>query len=101
MILKSRVEDGIGAGLDQITTLVPCLTHVCGDRPVDSWNQSGDQASCFAGAAGTGRARGGMSEAVVDDRGKVVGVFEAAGLDEAWQNLVDVVMVVCLRSRHI
>ncbi len=92
-ISKSCVKDRIGAAFNQVTTLVQCLTHVCGDRPVDAWDQASDQTCRFAGAAGTGRARGGVGEPVVNDRGEIVSVLKSTGLDEAWQELVDVVMV--------
>src|SRR5699024_2218077 len=69
------------------------LTHVCGDWAVDAWDQAGNQTRRPAGAAGTGRSRSGVGEAVMDDRGEILGVLKSAGLDEAWQALVDVVMV--------
>src|SRR5699024_757792 len=93
VVSKSCVKDCVGAGFDQVTTLVQCLTHVCGDWAVDAWDQAGNQTRRPAGAAGTGRSRSGVGEAVMDDRGEILGVLKSAGLDEAWQELVDVVMV--------
>ncbi|WP_091970892.1 hypothetical protein [Propionibacterium cyclohexanicum] len=90
---ERSLEECVGASLDEATTL--------GERPSELivhgaggfGDESGDQARCFAGAAGSRRSDGRLGDAVVEDGGDVVGVTKFPGLRQLREQSVDVVVV--------
>lgn len=88
--MEGGVEDGFCSGFDEVAAFGQGLLHVGAHVAGGFGNQSGDETRCLSCAAGAGGSDGGGGQAVVDDRGDVVGVSEPARLDEAWQEGVDV-----------
>lgn len=91
--VEGGVEDGFCSGFDGVAALGQGLLHVGGHGTGGFGDQPGDETRGLSGAAGTGRSRSGVGEAVVDDGGDVVDVGEPTNLDEAWQQGSHVVVV--------
>jgi hypothetical protein len=91
--VKRLVEDGVGSPLDEFASFDERPMHLRRHRSYCFGDEAGDEARRLAGAAGAGWSCGGAGEAFVEDGGDVDGAAEAARLDEARQQGLNVVVV--------
>lgn len=96
-VTERAVEQVDGAGFDQLAPLGQRPSHLRRHGAGRFGDQPGNQSRRLTDTPGAGGPCGGSGDAVVQDSGDVVGVPETAGLHEARQQGIDVVLFASAR----